>query len=457
MKLRSQLSDQEIEKGFDGSEDLFAHRDLGVRLTSLYESLEHGTVALFDGRWGIGKTTFARRWVAHLKQANIPAIYFDAFASDYIERPFEAVAGAFVKAAAEAGRAGSPAYNNFLDRAARVGKVVAGAAAKIGVKAATLGLIGASDIEQFDGVKDDIADALSGASEASVKKLLEGHDEREADFAALREALTQLPGLLQPNQESVSEPTSRPLVVVIDELDRCRPDFALGIVETLKHFFRVDGIHFLLVTNRDHLALSVAHRYGTGLAAAEYLEKFYDFVIHFEQNYSRHEPGNVSTFINHVAQKLLSFGTEGMRDIPEYVGHAARAFNLSLRQIEAVFTNIALAYVAAREREFRPAVLITFLALIKTKRPDLYRKAKAGTLQSHDFAEFVSGKDWQDFNIDRIILVFRYHLETDLNESDEQWRGYGSSLFEYNLERTRVIPFLTNNVLDRFGRGQAQG
>lgn len=457
MRIKAALSDTEIDRGFANNQDHFSQRDLALRLTSLYDSLEHSTVALLDGRWGIGKTTFARRWVAHLRGVGIPAIYFDAFASDYIESPFEAVAGAFVKAAAEAGRTDNSTYRNFVDRAAKVGKAVAGAATKIGVKAATLGVIGAAEIEQLNSVKDDIADALSGASEQSIRKLLESHAEREADFSALKTSLTELPSLLRPASVSEAESRARSLVVVIDELDRCRPDFALGVVETLKHFFRVDNIHFILVTNRSHLALSVAHRYGSGSAADEYLEKFYDFIVYFDQDYTRYGQGNIGIFVADLAAKLLPAHVDGVREIPEYVASAARAFRLSLRQIEAVFTNIALAYVVVQDREFRPSLLVTFLVLMKTLRPDLYRKAKAATLQSAEVAAFLDQHSWDQLDIERVNRVFRYHLEAEINENDEEWRGYGSSLFQFNIERHRVIPYLANSVLDRFGRGQDAG
>ncbi len=51
--------------------------------------------------------------------------------------------------------------------------------------------------------------------------------------------------------------SSGPLVFVIDELDRCRPDVALQIIELIKHVFSVDNVCFLLVMNKKLMECSV--------------------------------------------------------------------------------------------------------------------------------------------------------------------------------------------------------
>ena len=95
MRIKSVPPDLE---NFDAAAVQAGDKDLAERLTQLVRNLEHGSVAIFDGRWGIGKTTFVKRWLAYLQSQGIPAIYLDAFAVDYLESPFVAIAGAFAKA-----------------------------------------------------------------------------------------------------------------------------------------------------------------------------------------------------------------------------------------------------------------------------------------------------------------------------------------------------------------------
>lgn len=447
MRLRNDLSEESIALGLVPEHDLFKKKQLSRSLTALFENLEHGSVCLLDGRWGTGKTTFVRQWAADLSSMNIPSIYFDAFSSDYLDSPFEAIAGTFVQAAMEADRSDQSAYKSFLSKAATVGKAVASVSARVGIKAATLGAVTAADLGELGGIRDIVADGLGDVTEESVKKLLESHADRQAQFAALRRSLSELPGLLKPNQSIGGDP---PLIVFIDELDRCRPDFSLGILEVLKHFFRADRIHFVLVTNRDHLQTSVDRRYGAGSASSEYLEKFYDFVVYYEHSYERHSEDSIETFVNSAMRDLIPADLEDGRYIREYVRDIAMAFRLTLRQIQALSTNVAIAYLAARPREYRPAVLIAFLALIKTMRPALYKNAKNSKLRWEDVRDFLNSVSWPRTDIERVVAVFRYHLDPDLDVNSNEWRSYGNSLWNYDLERERVVPFLVNNVLDRF-------
>ncbi|UAJ09152.1 KAP family P-loop NTPase fold protein [Glacieibacterium megasporae] len=448
MRLNYSLPEAEIEKAFIDGSDTLGQRDLALRLTSLFKNLEHGTVSIFDGKWGSGKTTFVKSWLALLRSRGFPTIYFDAFGYDYIASPYDAVASTFIRASKEAGKTGDPIYANFLSRAAKVGKAVAGAGVKIGVKVATLGIISAAEIEHLSDMKDDIAEALGDASDDAVASALEKHAENENSFKAFREALTSLPKLLS---EPRPDGTALPLIVVIDELDRCRPDFALGVIETLKHFFRSDSIHFILVTNKSHLALSVAHRYGVSSASEEYLEKFFDFVISYGLSYSKYDADAIRSFIGHLRAKLLGTNPYG-HDIETYIREISIAFRLSLRQIESLFSSVVLANAASNDREFRPTVLIAFLCALKILKPSLYLKARDGTLSYLDINEFFNQGLWDsNFNYSYVLESFKFFLDPSIDTSDPKWRGLQQGYSQFNLEPLNTIRYLCRSVLDRFG------
>lgn len=55
----------------------------------------------------------------------------------------------------------------------------------------------------------------------------------------------------------------KPVVIIIDELDRCRPDYAVKTLETLKHFFDIPGFVFVLAIDEDQLKSSVETLFGT--------------------------------------------------------------------------------------------------------------------------------------------------------------------------------------------------
>ena len=65
-------------------------------------------------------------------------------------------------------------------------------------------------------------------------------------------------------------------VILIDELDRCKPNYAIELLETVKHFFGVKNIIFIFLVNKDQLKSIVSTSYLTEDKASEYFEKFFD-------------------------------------------------------------------------------------------------------------------------------------------------------------------------------------
>ncbi|MFO1491587.1 MAG: P-loop NTPase fold protein [Kiritimatiellia bacterium] len=66
------------------------------------------------------------------------------------------------------------------------------------------------------------------------------------NFDEFRDQLAKLAG-------AIREVQNFPLVVIVDELDRCRPDFALGLIERIKHLFSTDNVSFVLLANATQL------------------------------------------------------------------------------------------------------------------------------------------------------------------------------------------------------------
>lgn len=452
MKLRPPLATDAFSDGFTQQNDLFQQVDLARRLTGLIRALTQGSVSVLDGRWGTGKTTFVKMWTAELERAGIPAIYFDAFSFDFIQDPFQAVSAAFIKAASDRRQIHDPRYKQYLDKTAAVAKRIAVVATKAGVKLATLGALTSADVEALSAdIEKELSSSAGDLSSEGVKILLEQQATAEQTFAELRRSLSTLPDLFSTSEERANVP----LVVVIDELDRCRPDFALGVVETLKHFFRVERLHFVLVTNLSFLELSVAHRYGVSDAASEYLQKFYDYVIHFEQSFDRNGEGSATRYVDYALSKVMVDQTlnRDRRELADDIKAIATAYRLTLRQIEGVVTNVAIALLAASEREFRPHILVSFLCGLKLLEPEIYKSVKRGKLSHDKFDHWIDRGDWsQSFDKDRIKSIFRYYSDPNLDLNDPKYSGWGNELWSFNLARERVLTYLSNSVIDRFGR-----
>lgn len=69
------------------------------------------------------------------------------------------------------------------------------------------------------------------------------------------------------------------LIVFIDELDRCRPSYAVRLLERIKHYFSNDRITYVFSVNVNELQHTIKQYYGTNFNALKYLDRFFDLRI----------------------------------------------------------------------------------------------------------------------------------------------------------------------------------
>ena len=223
-------------------------------LTCLVANLRGACTLAVDAEWGHGKTTFLKIWTAHLRQQGFPAVEFNAWETDYSGNPFITLSTELTKGFQEsADRSLSMKIQNLRKQASRIARraaptVAQGVATVIPVVGTSLGQVAAS----------------------LLKDNLSAYEENQRSVKTFTRVLENM-------AETLSESAGgRPLIVMIDELDRCRPSYAVQLLEVAKHLFSVDHIIFVLAINRLELAHSVKALYGTAFDAEGYLRRFFD-------------------------------------------------------------------------------------------------------------------------------------------------------------------------------------
>lgn len=94
---------------------------------------------------------------------------------------------------------------------------------------------------------------------------VENYDKEKQSLQYFKEALAKITSKLD-----------KPLVFIVDELDRCKPEFAIRLIERIKHFW-YPKVVFILAINKTQLEESINNFYGFS-NTANYLEKFIDFL-----------------------------------------------------------------------------------------------------------------------------------------------------------------------------------
>lgn len=64
------------------------------------------------------------------------------------------------------------------------------------------------------------------------------------------------------------------MIIFIDELDRCKPSFAVHLLEQIKHYLYDERIIFVLSVNQEELQYTIKHFYGNEFDASRYLDRF---------------------------------------------------------------------------------------------------------------------------------------------------------------------------------------
>lgn len=116
---------------------------------------------------------------------------------------------------------------------------------------------------------------ISGALDERARLLLQSFQAAERSIARFRDQLTALLGGLSPKQ--------LPLFVLVDELDRCRPSYAISLLERVKHLFEIDNVVFLIATDTRQLRHSIKAVYGSEFEGERYLKRFFDRTYQFPE------------------------------------------------------------------------------------------------------------------------------------------------------------------------------
>ena len=228
--------------------DAIGRRTQAERLTRLVERIEGPCVIALDAPYGAGKTTFLRMWAQTLRNEGFGVAEFNAWTSDFDGKPSNALAAQIGDAIDADGSDIGAKVKAALSRFIEYGQPIA-------ISLASMGM----------GI-DDGGVGLSASVNAGniLNSLLDKRQKKDASIQDIRDALA----------EYTTEKGR--LVVLIDELDRCRPPYAIETLEVAKHIFNAAGVVFALGLHRQQLTASIKAVYGQDFDAQGYLERFFD-------------------------------------------------------------------------------------------------------------------------------------------------------------------------------------
>ena len=381
----------------------FLSNYIATRVSKTGEPL---TIAL-DAAWGAGKTFFVNRWAEDIEASNGGSIIFDAWKNDFSNE-------VLVSFMAELSIGMKP-LRERITTAEKTVEVLNQQAKNLmkGFRKAALpaaGVIAKGLLKKFTGVAvDQITEAIESGNSPTVddfdlekategaeedfekgletffEKTLEAHKARATATQDFKAALELLVSTLQ-NAKAIDGP----LYIFVDELDRCRPDYAIKLLEGIKHLFAVKGVVFVVSTNMDQLSKSVQAVYGGDFDGYSYLKRFFDFeftlpspdVYSFAQVLMHELPlfegRNIDYGLNERAYKNEILFARGFELI-------TTACNLSLRSQKQVWM-IASAASSGIPTNSKISVLwLFFLSVLRHSHPEILEQLGEKSLSLPEF------------------------------------------------------------------------
>jgi len=298
--------------------DEFGRKVIAEKVISLLVSDAQVSPMIIDGGWGTGKTEFCKKLINLIGESNpdYGVVYIDAFRYDNNSEPLLAVLSSILKILPEAEQ------SSLTEKALPAIKF----GIKTTLKAGVSWVLKQDATDIADDFEGDLKSAGDAAANHAVETVLKDHVESQDNIDLLIETLTEITN-------------DKPIIIVIDELDRCRPDYSVSMLEYIKHIFNVNNIQFVLVTNTKQLKSSVNHSYGVSINAQKYLDKFvsYSFALPQIINPQAHNENYVS--VVHM-QGLLDASTV-LKDsklteagVFHLIETLVKVNNLSLREVE---------------------------------------------------------------------------------------------------------------------------
>ncbi len=327
-------------------------------LSEIVKTHDDGMVLALDNPWGTGKSTFVKMWRQYLSNQSIETIYFNAWENDFEQDALTSILAElseleFFK------KKNLTSFKKLVKRAGPLAPKLIPKLAKAIVRRLT-------DEEFASGLIEGVTEAASDGLAESIKE----YAEKKKGLYDFKSDLTKL----------LSKLESKPLVFFIDELDRCRPDYAVHTLEVMKHFFDVKGIVFVLSIDKTQLKHAVRGVYGSEqMDASEYLRRFIDL------EYSLPRPNNLDfvkflykhfSFSEYFESEFRSNHEELKNDGRNLIVLSNLMFielDLSLREQEKTLANLKAAILCFRKNSYAFPELLLVLLVIRLKDKAFYQ------------------------------------------------------------------------------------
>lgn len=258
--------------------DEFNRKPFAEHLINLIKSDNDLFPLAINGDWGTGKTEFCNKSVKLINRKysdRLIAGYLNAFAEDPYDDPLASII--------------SILYTTFITDEFRPESIKT-------ITKIILATSAQSAIETISPTLANVTKNIPKIAQKLNKESIQSKFEHRANINNYLKELTSLISRIAGNKQ---------FILFIDELDRCRPDFALHLLEITKHVFDTPHLKIIFILNKTQFIEAIKIRYSNNEdIARKYLEKFFKFQIKIPE-FVRNNVTNTSIFASSKYFEIL--------------------------------------------------------------------------------------------------------------------------------------------------------
>ena len=237
-------------------------KDFAKEIKNDIDTKETPHSLLLSADYGMGKTFFSTRFTQYLRNNRYDVIYFSVWENDYMQEPFLAFSKAII---------------NYIHNKFKAEKYKANIA-KV--------------FETTEKIVESITISTGLGINISSERLINAFKAKTDPIIEFRKQLTSF----------INKIPKKKLIIIVDELDRCRPDYAMKTLECIKHFFDIEGLFVILPTNINALNNCTKSLYGFESCGKESKEGYFKKFFNDERTIKRPTVEDYS----HILKQLLN-------------------------------------------------------------------------------------------------------------------------------------------------------
>ena len=228
-------------------------------------------------------------------------------------------------------------------------------------------------------VNSTVIQSMTGINLKEIKDSLKNETIGEnvlSDFKKRKEAIREV-------KRAISNYTGdeKKLLIIVDELDRTRPDYAVRFLEDMKHFFDIKNVVFLVAVNRKQISATVKRLYGEGIDFDGYYRRF------FKQEINLPDPHKESINLFQQQNQFCLIKES-------YIFW--KVFGLTLRDTEYFFRifNLIFPINSKSARDTTPKInSYSFYICLFIKNKEAFQKILKGVFTVDDFIKLIDQSD----------------------------------------------------------------